>query len=108
MCTTFVGQKKAFFERYGFTVRPIQEPGLLDTIQIDEIELMTSIHLITKYGRVLKGPQFFKEVSRQIWWMTPIYWLLKIPLFFWVFGIGYAAIAKRRQAISHVCGLQKR
>ena len=107
-CSTFVGGKKYFFERYGFTVSPLQEDWISELTKLDENTLLQSIHLYTPDGKILRGADFFYYFAGKVWWLKPINLLLRITICKRMFARFYEYIAKRRQRISRVCGLQSK
>lgn len=107
VCSTFIGRNRKFFERYGFSVVPLQEPWAKETTGLTEEDLLKAIHLFTKDGEVLRGIDFIERLARKVWWMFPIYWLMKIKFFKDCLGWLYVKFANNRQQISKVCGLKQ-
>jgi len=107
-CSAFIGEKKAFFEKYGFTVAPLQEGWVTQLTGLTEETLLKAIRLYTPEGRVFSSVDFFQCVAQKVWWLAPLALLLRIsclrPFFVWV----YDRIAQRRARISKLCGLQSR
>lgn len=107
-CSAFIGERRRFFEKYGFTVAPLQESWVSRATGIDESALAEAIHLVTPAGDVYRGVDVFQRVSQRIWWLLPLSGMLRIkplrPLFVW----GYDFIARRRRGISRICGLESR
>lgn len=106
VCTSFVGKRARFFETYGFSVTPLQTPGISEYAHRDIETLMTAIHVVLLDGRVLSGAEAFCVVVERIWWLWPLSVSLHVPVLKRGFGVLYAAIAKRRQGLSRVCGLR--
>ena len=104
VCSTFVGKKQKFFEKYGFKVIPLQTEGVLELTNLPEEILMQAIHVVTPTGQIYKGADFFYYLSSKVWWLKPLFYLLKIKLFKFIFAKAYSFIAKRRNGISKVCG----
>lgn len=107
-CSAFIGEKKAFFERYGFSVAPLQEGWVRDISGLSEETLLQAIHLYKTNGSIVKGIDFFQCIASKVWWLLPINLLLSIPLFKPIFTLIYNSIAKRRRNISRICGLQSK
>ena len=107
-CSAFIGEKRAFFEKYGFTVAPLQEPWVKDISNLSEETLFQAIHLYTPDGEIVQGIDFFLNVASKIWWLTPINLLLRLPILKSLFSFIYHVVAKRRRRISRFCGLQSR
>lgn len=108
VCSVFIGERKTFFEKYGFTIAPLQESWIPELTGLDEATLLQSIHLFTPQGEILRGPDFFHYVSGKIWWLRPIHLILQYKFLKSIFSNCYYFIAKRRRRISRVCGLQSR
>ena len=104
----FVGERKQFFEKYGFTVAPLQEEWIPALTGLDKDTLLESIHLLTTEGKILRGADFFHYVAGKVWWLTPVHLALKVPFLKRLFSKFYDFIAKRRRKISRVCGIQSR
>lgn len=107
-CTAFVGERAAFFRRYGFEVAPLQEAWVQEALGLDASTLAEAIHVKLPSGEILRGIDFVIEVAKRVWWLKPMGLLLSVG---WVKPIGarvYDAIARRRRRISTVCGLQSR
>jgi predicted DCC family thiol-disulfide oxidoreductase YuxK len=107
-CSAFIGEKKAFFENYGFSVAPLQEPWVRDLLKLDEDTLLKEIHLYTHSGKIVKGIDFFQLFATKVWWLKPLGLLLRISFLKPFFAFLYRAIAQRRKSISHACGLQSK
>lgn len=107
-CTTFIGEKSAFFKKYGFTVTPLQEPWVKETTKLSEETLLRAIHLYKPDGQIVKGIDFFQVIATKVWWLKPLSIILSISILKPLFTLLYDAIAQRRRRLSQVCGLQKR
>lgn len=107
-CTAFIGEKKRFFQRHGFTVAPLQESWVRDVSGLSEETLFQAIHLYKPNGDVVKGIDFFQYVASKVWWLKPINLLLSVPVLKPIFTIIYNAIAQRRRNFSRICGLQSK
>lgn len=107
-CSAFIGEKKAFFQKYGFTVAPLQEEWVRDISGLNEETLLQAIHLYKPNGDVVKGIDFFRNVTSKVWWLTPVNFLLSISFLKPLCTLIYDAIAKRRRNISKICGLQSK
>jgi hypothetical protein len=107
-CSFLIGEKKKFFERYGFGVVPFQEPWIRELTGLSEEILQQSIHLYTTSGEVYKGVDLFACVAGKIWWMVPLSWILRIPFCKPFYDKVYNYIAKRRKKFSKACGLDSR
>lgn len=107
-CSAFIGEKEAFFEKYGFSVAPLQAPWVKEIVNLNEETLLQAIHLYTPDGEIVRGIDFFQRVASKIWWLTPVNLLFHVPILKRVFAVIYDAVAKRRRRISQVCGLQSR
>ena len=107
-CSTFIGEKKEFFKKYGFSVAPLQEQWVKDISKQSEEDLQKAIHLYTENGEIVKGVDFFQRVASKVWWLMPINLLLRISFLKPLFTFIYNEVAKRRQKISQFCGLQTR
>jgi predicted DCC family thiol-disulfide oxidoreductase YuxK len=106
VCTSFVGKRAHFFEKHGFAVAPLQTPGIPEYAHRDIAELMTAIHVVTVDGYVVSGIDAFGVVAARVWWLWPVSMAMRVPVLKRVFGMIYAAVAKRRQGISRVCGFR--
>ena len=107
-CTASIGERKLFFERYGFSVVPLQEEWVSGYARVSEKELLKSIHLVSPDGAVYSGADFFLQVAGQIWWLKPVSWFLSWRPIKSCFAVVYDWVAARRQKISRVCGLEDR
>jgi DCC1-like thiol-disulfide oxidoreductase len=107
-CSAFIGEKKVFFEKYGFSVAPLQEQWVKDISKRNEETLLQAIHLYTTNGEIVKGVDFFQRLASKVWWLAPLELLLRIPLLKTQFTLIYDAVAKRRRRISRICGLQSK
>lgn len=107
-CSAFIGERKAIFERYGFTVAPLQESWVTDLTGLDQETLMQSIHLLLPDEDILRGADVFDYLSGKVWWLAPVHIVLKIPALKRLFIRLYSYVARRRRKISEVCRLQTR
>lgn len=108
ICSAYIGEKRVFFEKYGFSVAPLQEEWVRELTKLNEESLMSAIHLYTSNGSILKGIDFFEYLSNKIWWLYPIALLLKINFLKPLFASLYNSIANQRRKLSKLCGLEKR
>ena len=104
-CSAFIGAKSALFERYGFSVAPLQEPSVQEISNLSEETLLQAIHLYAPDGEIVRGIDVFQRVASTVWWLTPIGVLLRIPTLKPLLAFIYDAVARRRRKISKVCGL---
>ena len=79
-CSTFIGRKKKFFEKHGFTVAPLQEAWVQELTGLDESTLTQAIHLRTTQGEILRGIDFFQYFAGKVWWLSPVSFLLRIKV----------------------------
>lgn len=107
-CSLFVGERKSFFEKHGFSVAPLQAEHIPSLTGLDEATLLQSIHLLSAEGEILRGADFFHYVAGKVWWLAPIHLVLKIPAIKKMFAKLYDFIAQRRRNIAKVCGYQSR
>lgn len=107
-CSAFIGDKRALFQKYGFTVAPLQEEWVKDIAGLNEETLLQAIHLYKPNGDVVKGIDFLQYVASKVWWLTPINFLLRISSLKPLFTLIYDAVARRRRTISRICGLQSK
>ncbi len=107
-CSAFIGGKKEFFEKYGFSVVPLQEPWVKEISNLNEETLLQAIHLYTPEGEIVRGADFFQRVASKVWWLAPVNLLLHVPILKRFFAVIYDEVARRRRLISRLCGLQSR
>jgi hypothetical protein len=105
-CSKFIGERNVFFEKYGFTVTPLQNEWVSELTGIDQETLMKSIHLLLPDGKILQGADFFGYLSGKVWWLTPLHAILKIALVKRIFNRFYGYVARRRKKISAICQLK--
>lgn len=105
VCNFFVEKRRSFFEKYNFTLAPLQEEWVPDLVHLERDVLLKSIHVLTPRGEVFRGAEFFQYVSGQIWYLKPVHWALRISFVRFVFNKCYDYIAKRRMTISRSCKL---
>lgn len=107
-CSTVIGEKRRFFEKYGFSVAALQEPWVRDLTGIHEDTLLQAIHLYTAEGNIFQGVDFIAYLAERVWWLRPIGLVLKISFLRPFWQKMYDEVAKRRKCISQACGLQSR
>jgi hypothetical protein len=107
-CSFLIGEKKKFFERYGFGVVPLQESWVRELTGLSDEVLQQSIHLYTASGEIHKGVDLFAHVSGKIWWLVPLSWVLRISFLKPVYERAYMYFANRRLKFSKACGLESR
>jgi hypothetical protein len=107
-CSFFIGERRPFFEKYGFSLAPLQAEWIQDLTGVDDTMLLQSIHLVAPDGKIYRGADFFHYLSGKVWWLLPIHFILKVPLIRRLFNKLYDYIALRRKSLSKICGLQSR
>ena len=107
-CSALVGENEAFFERYGFTVSPLQADGITQITGLDTTTLMRSIHLYTPEGAIFAEADFLLHLGSRIWWARPFAWIFSIPPMTPLLRVVYRFVARRRKKISTICGLQSK
>jgi predicted DCC family thiol-disulfide oxidoreductase YuxK len=107
-CSALIGEKKAFFEKFGFTTAPLQEQWIKELTGLDETVLLEALHLYTSKGDILKAVDAFAFIAGKIWWLSPFALLLKIKLFKPLSAKIYNFIAQRRRKLTKICRLDSR
>ena len=108
LCSTLVGRRRRFFERYGFSVAPLQDEWVQKLCGVDEHTLREAIHLWTPQGEVVRGVDFFQRVAQAVWWLLPVRVVLGIRPLRPLFDRIYGWVARHRKEISRVCRLDPR
>ena len=107
-CSVFIGERRTFFEKYGFSIAPLQQPWVRELTKLSEESLLQAIHLYLPDHQIVSGIDFFLIVTSKVWWLTPMNLVMRIdsvkPLFAWLYNM----VAKRRRRLSKICGLQSR
>ena len=107
-CTVFIGERSRFFQRYGFTAIPLQEPWVAEVTGLTGKDLEKEILLLDKNNKLFRGADVYRIICKSIWWLTPIFLLSKMPVTSALFNFCYTCFAERRKSISRVCGLEHR
>ena len=107
-CCFFIKEKSPFFQKYGFKIASIQEPGVIEMTGLSEYTLLQSISILTISGTVYQNADFFEFVGGRIWFLKPFSWLLKIKFFKIFFNCIYKFSVKRRKSISSFCKLDSK
>ena len=90
----------------GFQIAPLQESWVRETLQMEEIELLQDLRLVTAGGEMVSGADVYLYVAKRVWWAKPFYLLFSSKLFNPLIHIGYRWFARNRYCVSHACRLR--
>ena len=108
LCSGGAARAEALLRAHGFLLLPLQTPGVTDRLGVPREELLRELKLLTTDGRLLGGADAMLEISRAIWWATPLVFFAKLPgalpLLRWL----YARVAANRYCLSNACSIRPR
>lgn len=109
-CTGLARHFGAVFGRRGFVFEPLQERWVQRKLGLTEAEALTEMRVLTREGDSFAGARAVVFLARQVWWMSPLSWMAKLPgvhrvldaLYRWVAAHRSCAInSKPRSRVPH-------
>lgn len=107
-CSRWVNYWLATLRQHGFEIGSLEEPWVVQKLEMPYEELVTDIRLLTAEGSLISGADVYLYVARRIWWAWPIYAVFSLPGFNWLIHRGYRWFARNRYWFSRSCRLQPR
>jgi predicted DCC family thiol-disulfide oxidoreductase YuxK len=104
-CGKWVACWEPLLKRHGFGIAPLQDTWVRSRLQMVKGELLQDVRLLFVDGRVICGPQVYREMMKRIWWSWPVYALSCLPGLRQVFDGAYRVFARNRHRVSAACPL---
>ena len=104
-CSKWVPFFESTLTRQGLGFAPLQADWVKEHIDMSEEELLLDLHLLLGMGEVISGPDIYRHLMRNAWWLTPFYVLSIIPGLSHLFDWSYRTFANHRYEVSAVCRL---
>ena len=104
-CTGGIARFKPMLAHYGFLCEPMQSDWAARILEVDPIGQQQGIKLYTDKQQLFNGVDTFLEITKEIWWAVPIYYLAFLPGIKPIAQIIYAQIAKNRYKLAGQCTL---
>jgi predicted DCC family thiol-disulfide oxidoreductase YuxK len=101
MCVRWAERLRAFLEKHGFILLPLQSADVRAVLQVPEKELLAEMRVITASGRVVGGADALAHISRIV--CKPVFWLTRIPGAMPLLRIGYRFVARNRGCGTNAC-----
>jgi predicted DCC family thiol-disulfide oxidoreductase YuxK len=103
-CSELALRFGSVFARRGFTFEPLQEPWVQAKLGLSAAETLTEMRVLTRDGTVIGGADAVVFLARQVWWMSPLSWIARLPGGLSVLRSLYRWVAARRHCA--VCRLE--
>lgn len=107
LCSRWVDAWRPTLERRRIGIARLQEPWVMERLQLPTPELLAGIRLLSRSGEVVSGADVYLQVARRIWWAWPFYALFSLPGFNRLIHLGYRWMARNRYCLSRACKLDK-
>jgi predicted DCC family thiol-disulfide oxidoreductase YuxK len=104
-CSRWVPFWAPTLRRIELGVAALQDPGMIERLNLAPNDLLSDIRLLFADGRQLAGADVYRYVMRRVWWMFPLYLISVAPIARSIFDSAYRAFARHRHQISASCGL---
>ena len=92
--------------KYGFEVAPLQSSWVKRAL--GETYTLEDIRLILPNGTQKRGPDVYRHLLRQIWWLRLVYWMSVLPGVHIIFDGTYYALVRHRHRFSQTCRVSPR
>lgn len=106
-CSRWVGFWRPTLERRAITIAALQEPWVVERLQLPISNLLADIVLLPRSGALVSGADVYLQVTRRIWWAWPFYAVFSLPGFNRLIHIGYRWFARNRYCVSRTCRLDQ-
>jgi len=100
LCSRWVNFWRPTLARHGFNIAALEEPWVVEKLQMPYEELVADIRLLTASGELISGASVYLYVARRIWWAWPFYAIFILPGFHRLLHAAYRAFARNRYHIS--------
>ena len=104
-CSRWVEFWRPALERRSITIAALQEPWVVERLQLPISDLLADILLLSRSGNLVAGANVYLYVTRRIWWAWPFYAVFSLPGFDRLILIGYGWFARNRYCVSRSCKL---
>jgi uncharacterized protein YqjF (DUF2071 family)/predicted DCC family thiol-disulfide oxidoreductase YuxK len=92
--------------RAGFTVAALQDEWAQKTLRMPRDQTTNDIRVIKRDGTLLSGVDAYLCIFRQVWWLTPLAAMVRLPGFYRLTTRLYQIINRSRFRISRACNLK--
>ena len=92
--------------RRGFAIVELQEPWVMEKLNLPPEELLNDLRLLLADGTHLAGAEAYRYAMRRIWWALPLYVFSVLPGCRWIFDSAYRVFARNRHRVSAACALK--
>jgi predicted DCC family thiol-disulfide oxidoreductase YuxK len=89
--------------RRGFGLAPLQDPRVGALLGLERQELLRELRFLMSDGAQYGGADAVLAVARQIWWMTPLVWISRVPGSMKFLHRCYRFVAERRSCSAVSC-----
>lgn len=106
LCIRWAERFRAFLEKHGFALLPLQSPDARAALQLPEHDLLKEMRVITADGRIFGGADALVYLGHLT--CKPLFWLTRIPGAMPLLHRAYRFLARHRSCSNAVCRAPKR
>ena len=106
LCTRLAKRFAPLLYWHGFALTPLQTPWVVDLLGREQGNNWSEMLLLAPDGTTYGGADALIELTRNIWWARPLYWLSFVPGAKLGLRKGYAWVAHRRLCFGGACRVQ--
>ena len=103
MCSASARRLRRFVSPHGFVLVPLQDPGAAQILGLAPGVIPDEMKLRTHDGQILGGADALLYVARLVWWMWPIWAMLRVPGMKTLLHRLYRKLASNRHRFSGAC-----
>ena len=104
-CLGFVRRCGPLLVSHGFTLLPLQTPGLREQLGLSEAQLLAEMRLLQPDGGNFGGADALVEISRSYWWAWPLRLFAILPGGRPLLRAVYRRIAANRHCLGNACAI---
>jgi predicted DCC family thiol-disulfide oxidoreductase YuxK len=104
-CSRWLAFWQPVLAKHGFDSVALQEPWVTKRLQVPTDELLYDIRLLTRQGELVSGANVYLQVTKRVWWASPLYAAFSLPGFNWLIHTCYRWFARNRYCVSGACRL---
>jgi predicted DCC family thiol-disulfide oxidoreductase YuxK len=101
LCVRWANRFRAWLEKHGFTLLPLQSANVRAVLQVPDTELLAEMRVITASGRIFGGADALAHISRIA--CKPLFWLTRIPGAMRLLRAAYLRHARHRNCSTGTC-----
>jgi predicted DCC family thiol-disulfide oxidoreductase YuxK len=107
-CSWWIPFWAPLLRSHGYSIEELQAEWVQLRLGLHADNMLSDIRIFKPNGEQIKGANAYREVMSKVWWLWPIYFISRLPLFRQLFDLSYRIFNQNRYLVSRTCRLAPR